>query len=370
MPVSERQYIIGAMSYLSIYAGPRAMQQIQANGLQAEHFKVLVGASGGPKWFVLYGLDRYLFGEFFANRSGRLATLGSSAGAWRLACLATDQPVAAIDRLASLYSKEQYSANPTVEEVSRKARVMLQRVLGPDGGSQLVNNDLIKTHIIAVRCKGFLNHRNNASLGVGLALAGISNLVSRRTLGLYFERAVFNNHAHSCELARLNDIKTLDIKLTEDNINDALLASGSIPLALEGVRDVDGGPGGLYIDGGITDYHFDVPFHANDGLVLYPHFFSRVVPGWFDKYLRWRKVERQHYDNVVLIAPSRQFVAALPHGKIPDRNDFRHFDFDDRVKYWRSVLQESERLAEEFAILAETGKGLDRIRLFDPAQRD
>jgi len=342
------------------------MQQIQANGLQAEQFKVMAGASGGPKWFVLYGLDRYLFGEFFANRSDGLATLGSSAGAWRLACLATADPVASIERLAALYSNERYSEHPTAEEVTSKARVLLRRVLGPNGSRELVENEKIKTHIIADRCRGFLSIDSLPLLGAGLALAAVSNLVSRRTLKLYFERAVFNNHAHACELTSLTDIKTLDIKLTEDNVFDALIASGSIPFALEGVRDVEGGPKGLYVDGGITDYHFDVPFHSNDGLVLYPHFYPQVVPGWFDKHLKWRKVIRQYYDNVLLVVPSAEFVAALPYGKIPERNDFRDFDYDNRIEYWQKVLGESNRLADDFAKLVETGAGLEKIRLFDP----
>ena len=69
------------MSALSIYAGPTALKRIQSEGLHADQFKVLVGAGGGPKWFVLFGLDRYLYGEFFATRSEALYTLGSSAGA-------------------------------------------------------------------------------------------------------------------------------------------------------------------------------------------------------------------------------------------------------------------------------------------------
>ena len=344
------------------------MQQIQSNGLQAEQFKVLAGASGGPKWFVLYGLDRYLFGEFFANRSDGLATLGSSAGAWRLACLATAEPVASIDRLASLYSNEQYSSQPSAEEVTSKARVMLRRVLGPNGGRQLVENDKIKTHIIADRCRGFLSVDSQLLLGAGLALAAVSNLISRRALKIYFERVVFNNHAHACELTSLTDIKTLDIKLTEQNVYDALLASGSIPFALEGVRDVEGGPNGLYVDGGITDYHFDVPFHSNDGLVLYPHFYPRVVPGWFDKHLKWRKVVSRYYDNVLLVVPSEDFVAGLPFGKIPDRQDFRKLDYQQRVESWQKVLQESHRLADEFSRLVDTGVGLESIRPFNPAQ--
>ena len=36
-----------------------------------EQFKLMLGASGGPKWFVLFGLDRYLFGNFFSNRKNR-----------------------------------------------------------------------------------------------------------------------------------------------------------------------------------------------------------------------------------------------------------------------------------------------------------
>jgi len=368
VPVRGQKYIIGAMSSLSLYAGPRAMQQIRADGLQPEQFKVMAGASGGPKWFVLYGLDRYLFGEFFANREDGLATLGSSAGAWRLACLATDEPVASIDRLASLYSSEQYSAHPTAEEVTSKARVMLRRVLGSNGGRQLVDNKRIKTHIIADRCRGFLSYDSQPLLVAGLALAAVSNLASRRTLKFYFERAVFNNHAHACELTSLTDIKTLDIKLTEHNVFDALIASGSIPFALEGVRDVDGGPKGLYVDGGITDYHFDVPFHSNDGLVLYPHFYPRVVPGWFDKHLKWRRVVTHYYDNVLLVVPSAHFIASLPFGKIPDRQDFRKLDYQTRVEYWQQVLQESQRLADDFSQLVESGKGLNDIRPFSPVQ--
>ena len=355
VPDNAGQYIMAVMAALSLFAGPRALQRIRDHGLQNEQFKVLAGASGGPKWFVLYGLDRYLFGEFFASRQDGLATVGSSAGAWRLACLATDNPLASLDRLATLYSTEKYSAEPTPREVTAKASAMLHQVLGVDGGRQLVENRLIRTHIIADRCRGFLSRDSRLLLGAGLGLAAFSNLLSRKLLKFYFDRVVFNNHTHTCELTALQDVRTHDVKLTTDNVYDALIASGSIPFALEGVRNVTGGPDGLYVDGGITDYHFDVPFHKNDGLVLYPHFYPRVVPGWFDKFLPWRKVQRSHFDNVLLVCPSAEFVAGLPYGKIPDRNDFRKLDYDTRVRYWRTVLSESERLAGEFAVLVDRG---------------
>jgi len=117
----------------------------------------------------------------------------------------------------------------------------------------------------------------------------------------------------------------------------------------------------LYWDGGITDYHFDFPFHGDDELVLYPHFSPRVVPGWFDKHLPWRKPTAANFDNVVLIAPSADFVSQLPFGKIPDRTDFQKLDHSSRLQYWEQALDQSRHIADEFAELVESSKGLDKI---------
>ena len=47
-----------------------------------------------------------------------------------------------------------------------------------------------------------------------------------------------------------------------------------------------------------------------------------------------------------MLAPSKEFVASLPYGKIPDRNDFTDLDADTRIKYWNIVFSETEKLAE------------------------
>ncbi|CAM2855319.1 hypothetical protein PSDI105340_07590 [Pseudoalteromonas distincta] len=49
-----------------------------------------------------------------------------------------------------------------------------------------------------------------------------------------------------------------------------------------------------------------------------------------------------------MITPSKEFVASLPYGKIPDRNDFTDLDADTRIKYWNTVFSETERLADYF----------------------
>jgi hypothetical protein len=49
-----------------------------------------------------------------------------------------------------------------------------------------------------------------------------------------------------------------------------------------------------------------------------------------------------------MITPSKEFVAGLPYGKIPDRNDFTNLDADTRIKYWNTVFSETEKLADDF----------------------
>lgn len=364
----RRRYIMQSMpdyaSSLTVMAGPRALRSLREHGFAPGLFRTLVGASGGPKWFVLYGLDRYLFGDFFAGRDTPLDTVGSSAGAWRLSCLAQSDPVGAIDRLAGLYSDEEYSARPDAAEVTQKARHMLSAVLGPTGASEIVDNKIIRSHFVAGRCRGLLSSKGSFPMAAGLTAAALSNLLSRRALALYIERTIFNNCDGPSPFSALDDMPTAEVKLSRENLEDVLIASGSIPFILTGARDIPGARQGLYLDGGITDYHFDWPFGELEGLVLYPHFYDHIVPGWFDKHLKWRRAHPRNFENVVLVAPSAAFVRNLQYGKIPDRKDFKTLDYSARRQYWQRVLKESRRLADDFAELVENGRGLELIQPF------
>ncbi|MCM2329470.1 MAG: hypothetical protein NDI88_16435, partial [Lysobacter sp.] len=79
------------------------------------------------------------------------------------------------------------------------------------------------------------------------------------------------------------------------------------------------------------------------------------VPGWLDKALPWRRARGPWLDNVVLVSPSREYLAGLPFGKLPDRNDFKRFesDYDGRTAYWSRAIAESARLGDEFLAFAE-----------------
>lgn len=352
------------MSSLSIFAGSLARKRLLAEGLNADQFRVMLAASGGPKWFVLYGLDRYLFGEFFANRERELITLGSSAGAWRMCCLATANPVAAIDKLARRYSEEEYSTQPSSDEVTAKAQQMLREMLGEGGIQEIVENKIFRTHIITDRARGLGSSKLKSLQLLTLIKSAFLNVLSRKSLSLFYERNIFSNMGQMSPWLNASDLATKNIVLSEENLIDAMMASGAIPFVLNGVRNIAGAQPGLYWDGGITDYHFDFPFHAGDDLVLYPHFSSSIIPGWFDKKLPWRGVNTKNFENVVLLTPSREFVASLPHGRIPDRTDFKNFNYSERVSYWRTVLDKSKRIADDFSALVNTGAGIENIEPF------
>lgn len=332
---------------LDIYAGKTAREKIKQEGFHQDLFTSFLGASGGPKWFTLYGLDKYIFGEFFKNRTQELNVIGSSAGAFRAACFAQNDPVAAIERLAKYYAATVYSDKPSPEEISRTGVTLLAKVFGPTGAQEIIDNPIFKAHFVVAKSNGLVKFENKFLQMSGLLNSYIKNRISRKLLNKTYERFIFQSPKSTISLKDEHNFSTHSVDLTLENINDALLASGSIPLVMQGVKDISGAPKGMYRDGGIIDYHFDVEIENSDGLTLYPHFNSAPKAGWFDKSLN-RQVNPKHYDNVVMVVPSDEFVNSLPYRKIPDREDFTKLTADERITYWHKVLEETEKLATCF----------------------
>lgn len=352
---------------LSVYAGATAARRIAEEGWNPSLFSLLLGASGGPKWFVLSHLDRVLFGDFLRRGAAPLSTLGSSIGSWRNACLAMADPAAAIARLEQGYLHQRYSARPSASEVSDFSARLLADMLGPTGGAELMANQRIRSHFVTARGRGPAGARSTPVLATALAAAALSNSLHRQLLRLGFQRVVFHNGREHAPGLSLEDFHTCYTPLTEANLAPALHASGSIPFVLTGERDIPGAPPGQYWDGGIIDYHFDLAQYRGEGLVLYPHFRPDITPGWFDKFLPWRTraLHRQTTDHLVLLCPSADFVANLPHGKIPDRGDFTRFGDGERIQYWEQCVAANQALAEEFVELIEGGDPLAGVTVLD-----
>lgn len=354
-------------SALTLRAGPDALALLRARGLRAADVDVVPGASGGAKWLVLAGLDRFLFGEFLqVPRERPLHGIGSSIGSWRLACLAQRDPVAALERGHHAYVHEQHYASrrPAPAEVSAVLGAALDRLLGTTGVDEILAHPWARLHVITAEARGAAASARPGVLMAALGAAAAGNLLSRRTLGWQLTRCVFHSAGGATPFAHLADLPTVHRALTRANLRAALQASGSIPLLMEGVR-VPGAPG-LHWDGGTLDYHLDLDFGAGAGLVLYPHFYPHVVPGWFDKGLAWRRARgprhRAHFRRVLLVAPSDTFVASLPGGTIPDRRDFYALPNAERVRRWQAVVDASARLGDELRELVATGRVAEVVR--------
>ena len=122
-------------------------------------------------------------------------------------------------------------------------------------------------------------------------------------------------------------------------------------------------PGTLF-DGGIIDYHFDFEFRRREGLVFFAHFFDKITPGWFDKPLPWRRPNASALNDVVMVAPSDDFVASLPDGKVPDRNDFLELSTVERIRRWHGIVDQCRVLGEELDALIESNRLPEAIQPF------
>ena len=348
---------------LDLYAGPDALARIRKEGLDPSLFQYFLGASGGPKWFILAGLDKVLFPKFFSQSSQPIDVIGSSAGAFRAACLTQNDPAAAIERLAQHYSHTRYSAKPTAAEISSKGRALLDEMMGPTGVEEVLQHPRFRAHLFVARCQHLMQFEPRPLQFAGLAMSALTNTLSRRGLSRIYERVIFSTPGRPLPMRDPYGLPTRHLDLTAANLKPALLASGAIPVVLEGVKDIPGAPAGMYRDGGIIDYHFDLEWgSAQDGLVMYPHFYDRPVPGWFDKGLRSRVPHHDSYARTLLMVPSAAFIASLPYQKIPDRKDFETLDADTRIAYWQTVIQRSNEMGEYFIDLWQSGRAAEAIK--------
>ena len=349
-------------SSLTFRAGAGARDSIRRQGFDVSSVGTIAGASGGAKWLVLSQLDRAILQNLVPKMTGPVHLIGSSIGSWRFACYAQKDPLAAIERFERAYLEQTYSERPDIHEITAKSREILAFVLGESGVDEILTHPLFRLHVMAVRSRHVTATENRWLLGAGLITAAALNAVSRRSLGLFFERALFFDNRDVPPFFDVTGFPLQRIELAAENLQDAVVASGSIPLVLSGVADIHGAQAGVYRDGGVIDYHLDLPHSAHESLTLFPHFYDRIVPGWFDKKLKWRKPTPGNVDRTILISPSAEFVSRLPNAKIPDRSDFVNYSPQERVAAWRACVTACKELADEFNEVIERDQLAARLQ--------
>jgi hypothetical protein len=320
---------------------------------------MVIGASGAAKWLVLHGLESALFGQWFAGRNKPLHLYGTSIGSWKSAAAARQNPKAAFDSLAQAYIHQHYHGKITPDQVAVEAKRILNKFLGPGVPEEVLRHPYCRLHLSAVRCRGPLASDNPKIEMFGLAMAWLANRISRKLFRRFCEPLLFYDKRDSPPFRMNGEFPAGEVALSHENFRQALLASGSIPYVMKSVRSIPGVDNSAYKDGGLFHYHPAFDFlGGEDGIVLYPHFYSQVTLGWFDKKQPSRVADGRMLSDVLLLAPSPSFVAELPWGEIPDR---RHFVSlagrdDERIAAWEKTVEMSSRLGEQFLEVVETGR--------------
>ena len=360
------------MRALNLHAGPTALRYLAQHGLQAGDVATVPGAAGGPKGLILGRLDQFIFGDWLAQSRQPVGLVGASIGAWRMATACLNDPIAAFERLEHDYIHQHYELQPgekrpPAERVSALFGENLKAFYGGRVG-EVLHHPRYRLHIITSRGRHLLNRETAWRTPLGYLGALVTNTVHRKAMGAWLERVVFSTGEGALPFAT-QDYRTRALRLTEANFYPALQASCSIPFVLQSVSHIPGAPPGAYWDGGLTDYHLHLDYQnrssaietvadctdeskarASNGLIIYPHFQSTVVPGWLDKHLRWRHKSTPFLDNMVVLSPNPEWVKTLPNGKLPDRTDFTHYgpDLAGRVKAWTGATSASAQLVDEF----------------------
>ena len=338
---------------LTIQAGSLAKQLIQKEGLQAHHIDMIPGAAGGPKGIGLMGLDQAIFGDFLQRAKQRRYLIGSSVGAWRFASLIAQGEKKGAEQLAELYINLPFHKGMKIADIEKISRDMLHGILG-DQSEKLVTHPDYHLAIIAAKAEHIF--QSDQKLALYSSLLGIigSNAISRNHLNKFMQR-VISQPEHFPQFKIQDDAFTTHyVNFNTNNVADWLMASGSIPGVTPAVKNIADAPQGAYRDGGLIDYHIDLPFDSK-GIVLYPHFSDSITPGWFDKMFKSRKANPENQARTLLLSPSAEYLKSLPLGRLPDRKDFvmKGLSDSERKKLWRQSVAESQRMGDEFLELVE-----------------
>ena len=348
-------------SSLTIRAGHLAKEIIQKEGLSAHQVDTVPGAAGGPKGLGIQGLDQAIFGDFFAQAPKRRTLIGSSIGSWRFASILAWGAKEGTERLAEHYTHLSFHKKMSRHDVGQVCQDMLNGlILGKE--HQLVHHPDYHLTVLSIKSQHIFN--SDKTLPLLASVMGIigSNALARKHNRLFMQRVISQpNLGQQFEVQ--DEFTTLYQPLTEQNVRPWLMASASIPVVMSAIRNIPNAPQGSYRDGGLIDYHIDLPFQSQ-GIVLYPHFTDSIIPGWFDKMLKKRRAKPENQARTLLLSPSPEYLQSLPLGRLPDRKDFtlKGLTNNDRIKMWNQCIAESQRMGDEFLELVEKQNFMDVIQ--------
>jgi hypothetical protein len=352
------------MNGICIKAGKRAYEIIQDGGFHLDRVTTYFAPATGPRWLVASGFDLTLLTNRLLGCVRATHLVGSSAGALRFAAWLQPEPEKSYQTLMESYIGTTYKRNDTPATVQESLIGIVNSYIEDDALPFALSSKKYRLAIITVRARNLVASELKWVQQLGLGIGFLLNAIKRSYIHYFAERVVFYNGPKPPHFCLRPGFHGRYIPLNEINFKYALVASCAIPIVVAGVRNIYGAPVGVYRDGGLIDYHLTHNYAStNDDIVLFFNHQERIVPGWLDKKLSYRLPRADDLDNVLMIHPSHGFVAQLPGGKIPNRDDFAIYidDPSTRIKNWWSVVERAQHLGEEFLELIESKKIKDVV---------
>jgi hypothetical protein len=352
------------MSRIRIKAGKNIYQIIKDGGFNFDSVSTYFGPAVGPRWLIASGFDLTLLKGGYLGRSKPVQLVGSSAGAFRFAAWLQPEAILSYNKLLDAYINVRFSKKDTPATALEKMTDIINEYLEDDALPFALANKKYRLVVITARARGLVAFKNTGLQKLGLITCLVFNYFSRENIYKFAERVVFYNASKPPAFCLKSQFRGTYVQLNEINFKYAVLASGAIPLVIDGVNDVYGAPRGVYRDGGLIDYHLTQQFAVKENeIVLFFHHQERIIPGWLDKKIERREPEPYALNNVLMVFPSQSFIESLPGGKVPDRTDLVTFinDQETRINNWRKAVELSAPLGEDFLELVESGKIRDVV---------
>ncbi|MCX5854532.1 MAG: hypothetical protein NTZ24_08200 [Deltaproteobacteria bacterium] len=355
------------MDSIRIKAGKLACEVIQDGGFHFDRVTTYFAPATGPRWLAATGFDLTLLKSGLLGHLRPVTLIGASAGAWRFAAWVQPEPEKSYRTLMDAYITTSYKRTETPATILKSMRDIMNTYLEDDALPFALTNKKYRLAVITARAKNLVSSETKWVQQIGLGICFLLNAVNRSQLYHFAERVVFYNGPKPPHFCLRPDFRGRFIPLTEINFKHAVMASGAIPVVIAGVRNIYGAPTGVYRDGGLLDYHLTHHYAPkDDDITLFFNHQERIVPGWLDKKLSYRRPPDHILDNVLMVYPSEDFIARMPGGKVPDRGDFKTFIDHPatRIENWRQSVQLAEPLGEQFLELVESGKIRDVVTSF------
>ena len=251
-------------------------------------------------------------------------------------------PVAALDRFEEAYIGQAYEKKPTPAKVTGESRRIFEVMIGRTASGKPSSHPHIRLHMGTVRSRGRLQPIE-AAARLGLGAAATANDGLARLLGLFFERVVF--HSRARPRVRVRDLATQNAGLDADNLREATLASGSIPIVMAAIQDIP-----VRRADSIATAASPITISrtsSSAGAHLLSAFLRQDRAGLVRQAAAWRRRADRLLDRTLFhrtVTGVRRDAAGR---KVPDRDDSSRMKTAERQRRWNEALSACHRLGEE-----------------------